>query len=206
MKQYFDYQEIPDHQQVSLATYHLTGEANEWWHATSKRLGTTSHTTMWITFEDELWKRFGPTNGPHFHEALSKIQQTGSLREYQREFEQLQNRVTNWSEEALVGTFLDGLNKTIPAHVRMFSPTTLQEVFNLARLSDEHLQAQKKTFTPRPYSPNLISSPSNPRTSFTSPQQRPNLSPDTPRQTPKRLSWEKMKRKRSLGLCFSCDE
>lgn len=29
--------------------------------------------------------------------ALSKIRQTGSLLDYQREFEKLQNKVDNWS-------------------------------------------------------------------------------------------------------------
>ncbi|XP_023638902.1 uncharacterized protein LOC111830637 [Capsella rubella] len=203
--QYFAYHEIPPQQQVSIAAYHLTGEANEWWQATSKRLGTDAHTTPWGVFESELWKRFGPTKGPHFHEALSKIQQTGSLREYQREFEQLQNRVENWSEDALIGTFLGGLNKSIAAHVRMFSPTTLQDVFNLARLSDEHIQAQKKPFLHRSYNTPPQSNPPS-RHPANNVIRDPTPPTTTPPSTAKRLSWDEMKRKRSLGLCFSCDE
>jgi hypothetical protein len=37
---------------------------------------------MWAVFEEELWARFGPTDGEDFDEALSHIQQVGSLRQY----------------------------------------------------------------------------------------------------------------------------
>ncbi|CAA7051508.1 unnamed protein product [Microthlaspi erraticum] len=190
-KQYFAYQDIPDHQQVSLATYHLTAEANEWWQATSKTLGTDARNTAWHTFEAELWVRFGPTQAQRFHETLSKIRQTGSLGDYQREFEQLRNKVHNWSEEALIGTFLGGLNPSIAAQVRMFSPTTLKEVITLARLSNEQLQLPRKIFPQRNHTSHPSPTTTNPQAST---------------QTPKKLSWEEMRRKRSLGLCFSCDE
>lgn len=45
-------------------------------------------------FEEELWARFGPTAAEDFDGALSKFQQTGTLREYHREFEKLQNKVS----------------------------------------------------------------------------------------------------------------
>jgi hypothetical protein len=47
----------------------------------------------WDIFQEELWARFGPTECEDFDEALSKVKQEGSLREYQKEFEQLGNRV-----------------------------------------------------------------------------------------------------------------
>ena len=45
---------------------------------------------MWGTFEEELWVRFGPLEGVNFYEALSKLQQVGSLRDYHKEFERLE--------------------------------------------------------------------------------------------------------------------
>ena len=41
--------------------------------------------------------RFGPTECGDFDEALSKVQQIGSLRDYQKEFERLGNWVHGWS-------------------------------------------------------------------------------------------------------------
>lgn len=142
----------------------------------------------------ELWSRFGPTRITNFHEELSKIRQTGTFREYQRAFERLRNKVSNWLEEALVGTFLGGLHPNIGDDVRMFQPKTLEEVINLARMKDDQLQKQKRPFTPRnqPYS---------------APPSKAVTTTIRPAQAPRKLSsWEEMKRKRALGLCFSCDE
>ena len=36
----------------------------------------------WETFVEELWARFGPTDCVDFDEALSRVEQIGSLREY----------------------------------------------------------------------------------------------------------------------------
>lgn len=50
-----------------------------------------------------------------------------------------------------------------------------------------------ETIVTRPYTRNLS-------------QHRPSPSLDTTEQTPKKLSWDELKKKRSLGLCFSCDK
>lgn len=63
----------------------------------------------WSIFEEELWARFGPTECEDFDEALSRVRQMGSLRDYQKEFEKLGNRVHGWTQKVLVGTFTGGL-------------------------------------------------------------------------------------------------
>jgi hypothetical protein len=50
----------------------------------------------WKVFEKELLIRFGPTEVEDYDEALSRIQQEGTLREYQQEFERWANRVDGW--------------------------------------------------------------------------------------------------------------
>ena len=57
-------------------------------------------------FFEELWSLFGATDCEDFDEALSKIEQIGPLRDYQKEFERLENRVSGWTQKALVGTFM----------------------------------------------------------------------------------------------------
>lgn len=196
-KQYFGYYDIQYEQKVSFASYHLNDEANEWWQATSKALNDDQTPITWEVFEAELWARFGPTAAKDFDEALSKIQQTGTLQEYQREFERLQNKVSGWTQKALIGTYIGGLKDNISDGIRMFQPKTLKAAIELARMKDEQLQRQRRF------------------TGFTNKTQRnPSPIPPAPNPTiktgtngtPKRLSWDEMKRKRSLGLCFSCDE
>ena len=48
----------------------------------------------WGIFVEVLWPRLGPTNCEDFDLALSKIKQKGSLRDYQKEFERLGNKVS----------------------------------------------------------------------------------------------------------------
>ena len=55
---------------------------------------------LWEKFQVELWARFGPSGCEDFDEALSRIKQLGTLRDYQREFEKLGNRVRGWTQKA----------------------------------------------------------------------------------------------------------
>ena len=104
--QFFEYQGIPTAQKVSLASFHLEGEANQWWQWLRR---SYSEEVAWVDFEEELLARFGPTECEDFDEALSRVKQMGSLRDYQREFEKLGNRMQGWTQKALVGTFMGGL-------------------------------------------------------------------------------------------------
>lgn len=81
---------------------------------------------------------FGPTECEIFYEALACIKQHTSLRDFQREFEKLANRVVRWPQ------FLAGLKEEIVAEVRMFKPQTLRETIDLARMRDEKLTRKKR--------------------------------------------------------------
>ncbi|ESQ56286.1 hypothetical protein EUTSA_v10027465mg [Eutrema salsugineum] len=186
VKQYFEYHEMPRDQLVRFTSFHLDALRGDQIHIT------------WEVFEEELWARFGPTDGEDFNEALSRVWQTGSLREYQEEFERLQKKVHGWPQAALVGTFMGGLHPSIADGIRMFRPKTLKEMINYARLQDGQLQRQKK-------GPAVTMSNSRALVPVSSPTQSfPNH--ESPTKTPKKLTWEQLKMKRSLGLCFSCDE
>ncbi|KAF2289659.1 hypothetical protein GH714_037756 [Hevea brasiliensis] len=146
--QFFEYQGTPDSEKVSLASYHLRGEANEWWQWLRRTHTEAGTAVTWAIFSEELWSRFGPTDCEDFDESLSKIRQTGLLRDYQWEFERLGNRVKGWTQKALVGTFMGGLKPEIAEGIRMFKPKTLKEAISLARMRDEQLLRQKKAIRP----------------------------------------------------------
>lgn len=74
----------------------------------------------------------------------------------------------------------------------MFKPKTLTEIINLARMRDDQLQQEKRWNNQRHYSSATENS-------------RPAIS-NASTTVPWRLTWEELKRKRSLGLCFSYDE
>ncbi|KAJ0041053.1 hypothetical protein Pint_26951 [Pistacia integerrima] len=78
-------------------------------------------------FRRRLWAQFRPNECEDFDEALSKVKQVGSLRGYQKEFEKLGNRVQEWTQKALVGTFMGGLKPEIADSIRMLKPKSLKE-------------------------------------------------------------------------------
>lgn len=71
--QFFDYQGTLDNQKVSLASFHLEGEANQWWQWMNRTYKEESRIITWDNFEEELWARFGPTDCEDFDEALSRV-------------------------------------------------------------------------------------------------------------------------------------
>ncbi|KAE8676919.1 hypothetical protein F3Y22_tig00111569pilonHSYRG00069 [Hibiscus syriacus] len=81
----------------------------------------------WEAFEDEVRARFGPPDSEDFDEALSRVRQTGTLQDYQREFERLGNRVRGWTQKALVGKFMGGLKPEVADGIRMFKPQSEDE-------------------------------------------------------------------------------
>ncbi|KAF2325565.1 hypothetical protein GH714_030423 [Hevea brasiliensis] len=111
--QFFGFQGTTEAQKVSLASFHLEGEANQWWQWLRRAYKEEQREITWAIFEEELWARFGPTECEDFDEDLSRVKQVGSLRDYQKEFEKLGNRVQGWTQKALVGTFMG---------IRMFKP------------------------------------------------------------------------------------
>ncbi|KAL6311349.1 hypothetical protein AAG906_025635 [Vitis piasezkii] len=131
----------------------------------------------WELFEEELWARFGPTKCENFDEALTKVRQIGSLRDYQKEFERLGNRVHGWSQKALVGSFMGGLRSEI-------SETICDK---LGSHEGQTTTTPKANFTPP--LPIRLALPTTSKASHV-----------------KRLSWEEMQRRRAKGLCFNYDD
>ena len=195
VNQFFEFQNTPVTWKVSLASYHLEGEDNQWWQWIRRTFQEDGCVLSWMNFEDELWARFEPSECEDFDEALSRVRQTSSLREYQREFERLGIRVRGWTQRALVGTFMGGLKTDISDGIRMFKPQTLREAIGLARMKDDQLARQRRFVRPAP------------------PMRAPLALPPTNRATPpapavpvRRLSWEEMQRRGAQNLCFNCND
>ena len=144
----------------------------------------------WEIFHDEPWARFGPTDCEDFDEALSKVEQVGSLRDYQKEFERLGNRVQGWIQKALVGIFMGGLKPELVEDIRMFKPKSLKEAISLARMRDEQLMRQREIT--RPFNRAVVDFSSSTK-----------FKPTTPI---KRLTWDEMQRRRAQGVCINCEE
>lgn len=179
--QFFESQAIPEAQKVSLVTFHLEGEANQWWQWLRRTYRSEGRVLSREDFEDELWARFEPSDCEDFDEALLRVKQVTSLREYQREFERLGNQVRGWTQKALIGTFMDGLKSKIADGIRMFKPQTLKDAISLARMRDDQLTRHKRYLQPSP--------PTRPPLSLPSPVR---VTSSTPAGPVRRLTWDEM--------------
>ncbi|KAF8405746.1 hypothetical protein HHK36_007823 [Tetracentron sinense] len=195
-----EHPETAEGQKVTLAAFYLEGEANQWWQWVQKVYHADTQPVTWEIFERELLARFGPTEYEDFDEALSHIMQKGTLRDYQKDFERLANRVEGWPQKALIGTFLGGLREDIATPVKMFKPQTLRETIHFARMQDDQLNHNKKSsrtdyqcYSPKATLAEGTSPTSSPKT---------NSLPSTV----KKFSWEEMQKRREKGLCFNCNE
>ncbi|CAA0822095.1 Unknown protein, partial [Striga hermonthica] len=111
--QFFEINDVPRYERVQIAAYHLDGEANVWWQWVMHK--NHGEYMRWRDFKKELITRFGSSDYHDYNEALSRIKQVGSLREYQKEFERIASRVRDWPESALVGTQPAAIQPALPA-------------------------------------------------------------------------------------------
>jgi N-glycosylase/DNA lyase len=76
--QFFEFQGTTKAQKVSLASFHLQGEANQWWQWLRQSYKEEGREVTLDIFQEELWARFGLIECEDFNEALSKVKQEGS--------------------------------------------------------------------------------------------------------------------------------
>ena len=80
--QFFEFQGATNVQGVSLAFFHLKGEANQWWQWLQKVYKEEGQAMIWEIFKEELWACFRLMKCEDFDESLSRVTQVRSLRDY----------------------------------------------------------------------------------------------------------------------------
>ncbi|GJW87610.1 retrotransposon-related protein [Tanacetum coccineum] len=89
--------------------------------------------------------KFGADKYVDSQRALSKLLQTGTVAQYQSEFEKLMNRVTDASESLLISFYISRLKLALQRELLVSKPTTLRETFSLARVTEARLKDQWPT-------------------------------------------------------------
>lgn len=188
-EQYFSLHNTLDNHKVPLASFHLEHEALQWfrWYIKAN-VGPT-----WRELCTLILERFGPSSFDDFTGALTKLRQTGTVREYQTEFEKLANHTEGLSDEFFRSCFVSGLKDALRSEVKMFRPTTMMEALGLAKLAEDKISALQRS-----------------RSNFVPFRNTGSHNPPVipaPRTTPiKHLSETEMRVRRDKGLCYNCDE
>ncbi|CAA0830747.1 Unknown protein, partial [Striga hermonthica] len=199
--QYFELNETDGPDRVRYAAYYLDGEANVWWQWLTRIYRKLQQIITWDVFERELLTLFGTSDYHNYNEALTRIRQTSSLREYIREFERLACRVRDWPEEALVGAFIGGFKFDLAAEVRLERPDTMHDAMEVAQRREDHLVATRRGRADARISDARRTGPSQVPAVV-----RPAVNTRPAGALVRHLSPEEVKRQREKGLCFKCEE
>lgn len=87
ISQFFDYQGIPNHEHLTVATFYMDGPSLPWYQWMSRN----DYFLSWSTMLQALESRFAPSFYEDPQGALFELQQTGTVTEYLMEFEHLAN-------------------------------------------------------------------------------------------------------------------
>lgn len=90
---------------MALASFHLEEEAQLWYQLLQQDIEIIT----WASLKAGLMARYGPTQYHDYFGELTKLQQTGTVREYQSRFEHLLAKVSHLPPTRQVIYFVSGL-------------------------------------------------------------------------------------------------
>ncbi|XP_061364978.1 uncharacterized protein LOC133308374 [Gastrolobium bilobum] len=189
VERYFAFYQVPLPDRLNLAAFHLDEPAASWFYGSDQN----GLLIDWRTFCTALHRRFGPSEFDDPAGALAKIQQTGSVLDYQSSFEKLVSKVTGLSATLLRSIFISGLKSHIRRSVLTLRPQDYHEAFSLARVYEDQAN-ENRSFRSWSTAPKTLPS------TFTTTTNTP-----IPVVPIRRLSPEEMQLKREKNLCYNCN-
>ncbi|GJU42159.1 ty3-gypsy retrotransposon protein [Tanacetum coccineum] len=136
--EYFSLLATPADQRLRIVGFNLEGDAAEWF----RWMTRNNLITTWEDFVKSVQNRFGPFKYEDPQGALSKLLQTGTVAQYQSEFEKLMNRVTGISENLLISFYVSSLKPNMQRELLVAKLTLLGDAFSLARVTEARLEDQ----------------------------------------------------------------
>ncbi|XP_075087838.1 uncharacterized protein LOC142169816 [Nicotiana tabacum] len=112
MEQYFQAARVPDDEKVTITPMYLTNDAKVWWRTRVIEVESVGLPKIgtWEMMKKELKSQFLPTNSSWVaRDGLRRLKQSGTVREYVKEFSSLMLNVSNMAEEDKLHYFMSGL-------------------------------------------------------------------------------------------------
>jgi len=137
--QYFTHYSINPNLHLSYIASYMSGDALAWF----QWLHNSHLLTTWDRFTRYLELRFGLSSFENHQQALFKLKQSGSVRDYQKDFERLCNRVTTLPQSVVLDCFIYGLKPEIQHEMAIIRPTLISQAIGLAKLIEAKNAASK---------------------------------------------------------------
>ncbi|KAM1679424.1 hypothetical protein TB1_038665 [Malus domestica] len=157
-EQFFTYYSIPELQKVLTVSFHLEGETLQWfrWHDCLRT------TPRWGDFTHAFCKEFGPFEFEDSAEALFKLKQSGTLKDYITKFRRLANRTHDLGPILLKSCFLGGLKRELKYDVKLLRPSDVHDAISIALQLDAKLCDLKSGYTKPFPQPRVLHTPTTP--------------------------------------------
>nr|KYP60274.1 hypothetical protein KK1_015727 [Cajanus cajan] len=197
--QYFMFYQVPWDQRVPIVAFYMQGAALSWfkWMFHNNQLGD------WTSFARALEIRFGPSSYENHQGELLKLRQTGSVTDFQVNFEKLSNRVFGIPPEVLKNCFISGLLPEIQNEIALFQPQTISQAIGLAKLIEAKLKDAKPKFN---RSSSSFQYPPSPPPKSANPIPKPTTTKEPQSLPVKRMTSQQLQERRAAGLCYNCGE
>lgn len=131
---------------MGIIELYLEGKVDVWFQG----LKLMKRDLDWDEFSEKLLQRFSERGIRDEIEEFNKLQQTGTVLEYQERFEELKSLLLTKDprlpETYFISSFISGLREELKPAVRMMKPVTLQDAFDVAQLQEQTLDLSAKRF------------------------------------------------------------
>lgn len=118
ISQFFDYQAIPDHERLTVASFYIEGATLSWY----QWMSWNGFLISWPTMLQALESRFTPSFYDDPQGALFKLQQRGMVNYHLTEIECLANRVVGLATPFLLTCFVSSLLSKLHRKVQALQP------------------------------------------------------------------------------------
>lgn len=135
MEQYFAAARIPDVEQVTFTSMYLSGDAKLWWRTRMSDDASTGRPRIdsWERLKKEMKDQFLPCNASWVaRDSLKRLKQSGTVRDYVKEFSSLMLDIQNMSEEDKLFNFMSGLQPWAQMELRRQNVKDLPSAFAAA--------------------------------------------------------------------------
>jgi len=188
---------------VWLASFHMTGDAQQWYYIMERDTGRSS----WDAFRLLCHQRFGPALSTNHLADLARLPFTNSVDSYMSAFQARLAHAGRLDPVQQAQLFTGGLPDYIRVDVELHEPQDLHRAMRLAR-AYERRNAPSRLALPatsnRPSRRMGQGQPALPPPGGASSQAASSSQP--PARAFKFLTPAEMSERRKLGLCYNCDE
>jgi len=140
----FKWYGVEERQKVTIASAYLNDVGDAWFQRWSK----VREECRWEEFTEEFYERFGDRGMADIVEEFNKLQQLGTVLEYQVRFEELKAVMLihnpYLTKAYFVSSFINGLSEELRPMVKVLQPRTLKHAADSVRLHELTVEALMK--------------------------------------------------------------